>query len=119
MLIAHPRSAVASAPVGDVGFGIVVAGDPHRAAAGLPLVAALGPRLAPGFSWRRDGVSAPQLLAGIRIVSGDEPADAELAARRTDEHFAVRHQRREAHIVAAAVVGDGRGPHRASRARLE
>ena len=118
-LVAHPRSTVARAPIGQVRLGIVVARHPHRAAAGLPLLAAPGPRLAPGLARRRNGVGAPQFLAGVRVVGGDEPADAELTARRADEHFAIGHERREAHVVAAAVVGDGGGPHRASRAGVQ
>src|SRR5262245_14547843 len=61
-LITHPRSAVASAPIGQTGFGIVVAGHPHRPSAGLPLLAAFGPRLASRFTRRWNSVGTPQLF---------------------------------------------------------
>ena len=53
------------------------------------------------------------------MVGGDEPADAELSARRTDEHLAVGHEGGKAHVVAAAVVGHRRRPHRAPGAGVQ
>ncbi len=78
-LVAHPRAAVAGAPVGEVGFWIVVARHPHRRAAGLPLIA-LRPRLAAGFAGLRNRVGAPELVAVFGIERRDVAAHAELAA---------------------------------------
>ena len=80
-LVAHPRTAVADAPVREVRVRIVISRDPDGAAAGLPLVA-LGPGFAAGFAGRGNRVGAPLLLAGFRIECGDESADSEFAARR-------------------------------------
>ncbi len=118
-LVAHPRAAVADAPVRQIGLGIVVPGDPHRAAAGLPLIA-LRPGLAAGFAGRGNGVGSPQLLAGVGIEGRDEAANSKLAARRADHHFAAGNQRRQRDVVAGFVVRDrrrsrlpGRFSHRA------
>jgi hypothetical protein len=56
--VAHPRSAVASAPVGGVCLGIVVARDPHRTASVFPYVAPR-PRLAARLARRGNRVGAP------------------------------------------------------------
>ena len=98
--------------------GIVVAGDPHRAAAGLPLVA-LRPRLAAGLAGRGHRVRPPHLLAGVGIERRDEAANAELAAGRADHHLAVGDQRRERHVVAGLVVGDLRRPDFLAGLRVE
>ena len=118
-LVAHPWPAVAGAPVRQVGLGIVVAGHPHRAATGLPLIAISRPGFASWFSRRRNRVGPPQLLAGVGMVRGDEPANAELSARRSDQHLAIGHERGEAHVVAGAVVGHRGRPHRAPSASVQ
>src|SRR3954464_8239173 len=82
-LIPHPWAAVAGAPEGEVGLGIVVTGHPNRSAAGLPLIASR-PGVAAGLAGRRHRVGLPRFLAGFSVVRGDEPADAELAARHAD-----------------------------------
>src|SRR5262245_59387127 len=65
-LIAHPRPAVARAPEGQIGCRIVVAAHPDRPAAGLPLITARRPRLAPRLTRRWNRVDAPRFLAGPR-----------------------------------------------------
>ncbi len=118
-LIAHPGAAVAGAPVGEVGGGIIVAGHPHRRAAGLPLIA-LRPRLAA----RLDRVPAPCRCAtvpcrSLGIEGGDEPAHAELAAGGANHHLAIGDQRRQCRVVRRLVVGDRLRPHFTAAARVE
>src|SRR6516165_4480643 len=71
-LITHPRPAIAGAPESEVRFRIVAAGYPHRAAAGLPLVA-VGPGLAARLAGGRDGVGLPDRLSGLGIERRDKP----------------------------------------------
>src|SRR6266851_8182022 len=82
-LIAHPRPAIAGAPESEVGFRIVAAGDPHRATAGLPLVA-VGPGLAARLAGGRDGVGLPRRLPGFGVERRDEAAYPEFATRDAD-----------------------------------
>ena len=118
-LVAHPRSAVAGSEVGEVGFRIVVAGDPDRSAAGLPLLAAGRPGVAAGFARRRNGEGPPQRLAGVHVVRRDEAAHAELAARGADQHLAVGDERRQRDVIALAVVLDDRRPDLAAGLHVE
>src|SRR6516165_4290499 len=93
-LVAHPRPAIAGAPERQVGCRIVGAGDPHRTAAGLPLVAfwpGLAARLA--GCWHR--VGPPHLLAGLGVKRRNKAANPELAARAADHHLAVGDERRQ------------------------
>src|SRR5579862_9067390 len=69
--VADGGSAVAGAPIGNVGFGLVVAGDPYWRAAGLPFVA-VWPCFAAGLAWPRDRVSAPEFLAAFGIERRNE-----------------------------------------------
>ena len=61
------RHRIAGAPDGLVGRRIVGAGHPDGAAAGLPGVVLVLPGLAAGLAGRRDGVLAPEQLAGRGI----------------------------------------------------
>ena len=117
-LIADRRPAVARAPVGEVRLGIVVAGHPHGRAAGLPVIA-FRPRLAARLAGRGHGVGAPALLARLEIEAGDEAANAELAARRTDHDDTARHERRQRRVVARRVVRHDCRPHFAAGACVE
>src|SRR6187200_1922050 len=78
-LIADRRSAVARSPEREIRFRIVVARDPDRGAAGLPLIA-LRPRLTSRLTRGRHCVGAPLLFAGLGIESCDETTNAELAS---------------------------------------
>ncbi len=108
-LIAHPRPAIAGAPESEVGFRIVAAGDPHRAAAGLPLVA-VGPGLAARLAGGWDGVGLPDRLSGLGIERRDKPTNAELSARDAHHHLAVGDERRQRHVIPIVVVLDLRTP---------
>ena len=116
-LVADPRPRVAGAPVGQVELRIVRSGDPDRGAAGAPGLAR--PGLAPRLARLRNRVGAPHLLAGVGIERGHEPADAPLAARGSDQHLAVRHERRNGHVVPGPVVGDRRLPDHLPGHRVE
>ena len=77
--VTHPWAAVAGAPVGEIQFGVIVAGDPHGRATSLPLIA-----FGPGFAARLTGfgnrVGPPLLLAGFGIKGCHKTANAILAA---------------------------------------
>ena len=59
-----------------------------------------------GLAGTGDGVEPPLLLAGLRIVGGDEAADAVLAAGHADDHLVLDDERRQRQRVAGAGVGD-------------
>src|SRR6185295_2597762 len=79
-----PGRGVACSPEHEVELRVVGAGDPRRAAADLPGIAVLRPGLVAFLPARRDGVAAPQTLAGLRIDAVDEAAHAELRSRVAD-----------------------------------
>ena len=54
-----PRGRVAGAPVDGVQLGILGSGQPGRAAAALPRVAAIFPGLGPRLARRGHGIGAP------------------------------------------------------------
>src|SRR5207302_3398182 len=76
---------VAGAPDRLVGFRIIGAGHPDRAAAGLPGVGVALPGLAAGLAGRRDREFAPEELAGCGIEPGDPVAYALIAISRADD----------------------------------
>src|SRR5712664_1811901 len=78
-LITDGWSSVAGSPERQVGIGIVIARDPHRSAAGFPLVA-FRPGFAAGFARRGNRVPSPLLFAGLEIESGHEAANPKFAA---------------------------------------
>src|SRR5439155_12780442 len=85
-IVARPIGAVvfrrwiAGAPIRSVGPRIVGAGDVERAAAGLPRVVPVLPGLVPGLARTRNGVEAPQLIAGLGIERDQPVAHALVAA---------------------------------------
>src|SRR5262249_46564675 len=106
---AHPWTAVAGSPVGELRLRIVGARDPHRCTAGLPLIAAR-PRLASGFAGRGNRVGLPRFLAGFDVERRDETTNADFAAGDTDHHEALGHERRARDVVALLVVVHLRRP---------
>src|SRR5262245_27824572 len=86
---------IADALVEGIGLGIVGSGLPHRAAAVLVALLAVLPAVAADLAWRRDGVGAPDLLAGIEIGGVDPAADAELAAGAADDPQVTNDERRD------------------------
>src|ERR1700730_1326724 len=108
-LVAHPRPAIAGAPDGGLSLRIVGAGNPHRPAVGLPLVA-FGPSLAPGRTRRRHRVGLPHGLPGLGIERRDKSAYAEFAARDANYYLAVGDERRQRHVIPGCVVLNLGGP---------
>ena len=67
----HPRLGLRGAPIRQVQFGVVAAGDP-RLAAGAVDVRQRAPRVAARLAVLGHGVELPQLLAGGGVVAADE-----------------------------------------------
>src|SRR5207237_953988 len=104
------RHRVPGPPDGLVGFGIVGAGHPDGAAAGLPGVGVALPRLATGLARRRDRIFLPQPLAGGSVKPGHPVAYALIAVRRTDNDLVLdRERRRGEHDLGR--VREGGFPH--------
>ena len=105
-----PRAAVAGAPVGQIEFGIVRAGDPRRGTAALVRIV-----LRPGriglFRRIRRGVAAPDFLAGLRIQANHEATHTELAAGHAAHHDAVDYAGRAGDGVAFLPFGNLGFPH--------
>src|SRR5437016_1649433 len=78
-LIADGWSSVAGSPERQVGIRIVIACDPHRGAAGFPLVA-FWPGFAARLARRGNRVRSPLLLARFQIESSHEAANSKFAA---------------------------------------
>ena len=98
-------------------LGVVRARDPDRSAAVLPVVAA--PRFAAGLAGARNRVEAPNLLAGLHVVRGDEAADTVLAAARADDHQVLDDERRHRHGVRELRIGHRCIPKRLAVARVD
>src|SRR5207302_2272370 len=88
------RRRVAGAPIGDVGVGIVGAGDIEGAAAGLPGVVLVLPGLVPKLAGAGDSVKPPLFVAGLGIERDQPIADATIAARGADEDRVLERKRR-------------------------
>src|SRR5262249_17230686 len=96
---------VARAPDGLIGLRIVGAGDPDRAAAGLPGVGLVLPGLTAGLTRARDGVFAPDKFSARGIERGDPVTDAGAARRRTHQDLVLDRKRR-ARDAQRRIVGD-------------
>src|SRR5439155_14913366 len=96
------RDRVAGAPDRQLRRGIVRADLPQAAAAGLPRVVGVLPRLAAGIARLRHDVPAPQLVAGTRVERGDPAARLRVAGAVGDNHFAFRGDRRRVEAFPAA-----------------
>src|ERR1700730_3406144 len=87
-LVTHPRPAIPGAPKTDVCCGVVRASNPHRPAAGLPLIAgrpSFGTRLAGS----RHRVGLPCRLASLGVKCRDKAADTEFAPRDADHDLTI------------------------------
>src|SRR5262245_38964629 len=94
-----PGRRIAGAPVHEIQLGIIRSGDPARSAADFPGVGVLRPSLVTLLTAGRDGVAAPELLAGLRIPAVNEAANAELGARDAGDENAIGDQWRDRHRV--------------------
>src|SRR5712691_9021870 len=100
------RAGIADALVERVGVGIVGGGFPDRAAAVLPALLAVLPGLVAGLASARDGVGAPERLAGVEIGRVDIAANAIFAAGGADDRDVADHQRRKCDRLGDGGVGD-------------
>ena len=55
-------------------------------------------------------MSSPDLLPGVRVIGGYEPADTALTARGSDHNLAVGDQRRHRHVIAGSIISYRRFP---------
>ena len=94
--LARPRIVrlrIPGAPINQIELRIVGTRAPRRPAALRPSVAILRPRLRTRLARRRNRISAPQFLPGLRIPAVQEPARSGFAARHAGNHHAVRDNR--------------------------
>src|SRR3984893_11043746 len=107
----RPGRRIAGPPIDEIELGIVGAGDPARSSADLPGVGVLRPSLVPLLAARRNGISAPKLLAGLWIPAVDEAPDPIFGARDACDQNTIRDQWRARHRVAFFPFGRLRLPN--------
>src|SRR6266853_270259 len=78
---------------------------PDAAAAGLPRVVVVFPRLAAGIAGLGHRVEAPQLLAVLDVECRDPAARARVARAVLDDHLAVGDERRRQEFFLPAELG--------------
>ena len=93
-----PWPGVTRAPIHQIKFGIIRAGDPGAGTAGFVRLARL-PGVVPLFAGARGGVAPPQFLAGLGIPAVEKAADAKLGTRDAGDQHAVGDQRRHGHRI--------------------
>src|SRR5262249_22474611 len=98
------RRGIAGAPIGDVGVGIVGAGDIERAAAGPPGVVLVLPGLVAGLAGAGDRERLPFDVAGLRIERRDPVAHAAVAAGGADDDLVLERERRRVEIDVGLIV---------------
>jgi len=116
----HPRLGLGDPEVDEVEGGVVAAGDPGVAAAAQE-VGHVGPGVPAGLVGPRDGIEAPQPLAGGRVVTADEAAlqRVAVAAAQPLHEGAVDHHRTARVAEPFSVVGDDGVPHPLAGAGVE
>jgi len=72
----------------------------------LPAVLAVLPAVVAGLAGARNGVGAPDLLAGVEVGGVDPAPDAELAAGRADDGKIAHDQRRDGQRLGDRGIGD-------------
>src|SRR5262249_6603016 len=72
----------------------------------LPALLAVLPGLVAGLAGTRDGVGAPELLAGVEVGRVDIAADAELAAGRAHDRDVADHERCQCDRLSHGGGGD-------------
>src|SRR5712691_10938687 len=72
----------------------------------FPALLAVLPGLVAGLAGARDGVGAPNLLAGVEVGAINEAADAVFAAGGADDRHVAHYQRRERKRLGDVGVGD-------------
>src|SRR5262249_54528468 len=99
-------ASIADALVKRVSLRIVGRGLPDRGAAVLPALLAVLPGLVAGLAGARNGVSAPDLLAGVEVGAIDKAADSEFAAGGADDGDVAHDQRCCGYGLGNCRVGD-------------
>src|SRR6185295_12569798 len=94
------RFGIAGAPIDEVELGIVGARAPGRRAAVFPGVAVGRPGVVSGLAGPRNGVTTPELLAGLGIPAVKEAARRRFAAGHAGDQHAVGDDRRTGGVVA-------------------
>src|ERR1051326_7142725 len=106
----HVRPRIADAPIDEIQLRIVGAGDPGGSSTELPRLA--GPAIAPGFAVGGNSVESPDALSGVRVVSIDKPACAELGAGHSGDDEILDDERRSSCAIAFQMIGETRLPQR-------
>src|SRR5262249_23628286 len=97
---------VANALIERVGLGIIGSGFPDRRAAVLPALLAVLPGLVAGLAGARNGVGAPDLLAGVEVGAVDEAADTIFTAGAADDGDVAHDQWRSSERLGDCRIGD-------------
>ena len=82
-VVVRPR--IARSPIDEIQIRVIGAVVPGGGPAGLPRIA--GPGSEAGLAGLRDGVEAPEMLAGGRVVGVEESGNAVLAASHSDDEL--------------------------------
>ena len=102
------RDRIAGTPIGDVGVGVVGAGDIEGAATGLPGIDLVLPGLTARLARGRNGKGFPLGVAGLGIERGDPVAQTAVAAGAADHDRILERKRRggefEVGLVAQVLV---------------
>ncbi len=96
--VVEVRAGIADSPVRQVELGIVGPGDPHGCSPVRPGISA--PAFVSWLAGPRNRIEFPRFLAGFRIISGNKPANAVLAAGHSYQHLVLDYQRRQRHRIA-------------------
>src|SRR4051794_7323796 len=102
MHIPGPGRGISDSPVHELPLRVVVAGDPGRAAAGLPGVAL--PCVTAGLAGPGDRVGSPELLAAVAVKRRDEAAHPELSAGAANQYLAIHDERLKREVFALLVL---------------
>ena len=100
------RAGIADALVERVGVRIIRGGLPDRRAAVLPALLAVLPGFVARLAGTRNGVGAPDALAGVEVGAVDEAADAELAPGGADDSNVAHDQRCRGQRLGDRRIGD-------------
>src|SRR6202043_3924548 len=104
------RRRISGAPIGDVGVGIVGAGDVEGAAAGLPGVVLVLPGLAARIAGGGDRIGLPLRVAALGIERHDPIAHPLVAARGADDDRILERERsgveRHVGLIVQVLVPD-------------
>ena len=113
------RTGIGRAPDDDVEFGVIGARHPGGAAAGLPGAVVVLPGFVTRLARPRNGVGAPDFLAGVHVQRRDPAAHAKLGAGHAGQHHVLDDQRRVGDDLGDAGVGHLGFPQQAAVVLVE